>query len=197
MADGCRYNHIVVKVIVLLLPLKTKRHVSTNWYFCDDWHTHNPGTPNLPYKLIDYCIERWSLCLDAVPFLHSQKSLRWRHNGHDDVSNLQPHHYLLNRLFGCRSQRTSNFALYSLCERNSPSACVNQRLLLNCVVYVDFKLATGNPYHVQINIQLPTKVCYNTNRVSYMMYVLPLWNYQKFINRSRWKNIKAQYDVPY
>ena len=111
MADGCRYNHIVEKVIVLLLPLKTKRHVSTNWYFCDDWHTHSPGTPNLPYKLIDHCIERWSLCLDAVPFLHSQKSLWWRHNGHDGVSNLQPHHYLLNRLFGCRSQKTSNSAL--------------------------------------------------------------------------------------
>ena len=29
-------------------------------------------------------------------------SLRWCHNGQDGVSNHQPHHCLLNRLFGCR-----------------------------------------------------------------------------------------------
>ena len=33
--------------------------------------------------------------------------LRWRHYGHDSVSNHQPHHCLLNRLFGCRSNKTS------------------------------------------------------------------------------------------
>ena len=33
--------------------------------------------------------------------------LRWRHNGHDSVSNPQLHHCLLNRLFGCRSKKTS------------------------------------------------------------------------------------------
>ena len=36
-------------------------------------------------------------------------SLRWRHNGRDSVSNHQPHHCLLNRLFGRRSKKTSNF----------------------------------------------------------------------------------------
>ena len=35
------------------------------------------------------------------------KSLRWGHNGHDGVSNPQPHHCLLNRLFMCRSKKTS------------------------------------------------------------------------------------------
>ena len=34
-------------------------------------------------------------------------SLRWRPNGHDSVSNHQPPHCLLNRLFGCRSKKTS------------------------------------------------------------------------------------------
>ena len=33
--------------------------------------------------------------------------LQWRHNGHNGVSNHQPHHCLLNRLFGCRSNKTS------------------------------------------------------------------------------------------
>ena len=34
-------------------------------------------------------------------------TLQWRHNEHDGVSNLQPHHCLLNRLFGRWSKNTS------------------------------------------------------------------------------------------
>ena len=34
-------------------------------------------------------------------------SLQWRHNGRDSVSNHQPHDCLLNRLFRCRSKKTS------------------------------------------------------------------------------------------
>ena len=34
-------------------------------------------------------------------------SLQWRHNGHDGISNHQPHHCLLNRLFRRRSKKTS------------------------------------------------------------------------------------------
>ena len=45
----------------------------------------------------------------------SCKSLRWRHNGHDGVSNHQPHDYLLNRLFGHRSKKTSNLCVTGLC----------------------------------------------------------------------------------
>ena len=33
-------------------------------------------------------------------------TLQLRHNGHDSVSNHQPHHCLLNRLFGHRSKKT-------------------------------------------------------------------------------------------
>ena len=35
-------------------------------------------------------------------------SLQWRHNGRDGVSNHQPHHCLLNRLYRRRSKKTSN-----------------------------------------------------------------------------------------
>ena len=35
------------------------------------------------------------------------QSLQWRHNGRDGVSNHQPHDGLLNRLFRCRSKKTS------------------------------------------------------------------------------------------
>ena len=50
---------------------------------------------------------------DAVP-------LQWRHNGRDGVSNHQPHHCLLNRLFSRRSKKTSKLRVTDLCAGNSP-----------------------------------------------------------------------------
>ena len=49
-----------------------------------------------------------------------QSSLRWRHNERDGVSNHQPHHCLLDRLFGCRSKKTSKLRVTGLCAGNSP-----------------------------------------------------------------------------
>ena len=46
--------------------------------------------------------------------------LRWRHNGHDSVSNHQHHHCLLNSLFGRRSKKTSKLRVTGLCAVNSP-----------------------------------------------------------------------------
>ena len=54
---------------------------------------------------------------------HSQpghKSLLWRHNGRDSVSNHQPHHCLLNRLFRRSSKKTSKLRATGLCAGNSP-----------------------------------------------------------------------------
>ena len=56
------------------------------------------------------------------PVLLDIVSLRWRHNGHDGVSNHQPHHCLLNRLFGCRSNKTSKLHVTGLCAGKSPGA---------------------------------------------------------------------------
>ena len=50
-----------------------------------------------------------------IPDLHT-KSLRWRHNGHDGVSNHQPQDCLLNSLFGRRSKKTSKFRVTGLRE---------------------------------------------------------------------------------
>ena len=50
------------------------------------------------------------------------ETLRWRHNGHNGVSNHQPHHCLLNRLFACRSKKTSKPRVTGLCAGNSPGA---------------------------------------------------------------------------
>ena len=48
------------------------------------------------------------------------KTLRWRHNGRDSVSNHQPHDCLLNRLFRRRSKKTSELRVTGLCAGNSP-----------------------------------------------------------------------------
>ena len=45
--------------------------------------------------------------------------LLWRHNGHDGVSNHQPHDCLLNRLIRRRSKKTSNLRVNGLCAGNS------------------------------------------------------------------------------
>ena len=46
--------------------------------------------------------------------------LRWRHDGRDSVSNHQPHHCLLNRLFRRRSKKASKLRVTGLCGGNSP-----------------------------------------------------------------------------
>ena len=47
-------------------------------------------------------------------------SLQWHHNGHDGISNHQPHDCLLNRLFRRRSKKTSKLCVTGLCVGNSP-----------------------------------------------------------------------------
>ena len=54
--------------------------------------------------------------IDLTPF----KSLQWRHNGRDGVSNHQPHDCLLNRLFRHRSKKTSKLRVTGLFAGNSP-----------------------------------------------------------------------------
>ena len=47
-------------------------------------------------------------------------TLHWRHNGHDDISNHQPHDCLLNRLLRRRSKKTSKLRVTGLWAGNSP-----------------------------------------------------------------------------
>ena len=46
--------------------------------------------------------------------------LQWRHNGFDGVSNHQPHHCLLSRLFWRRSKKTPKLRVTGLCAGYSP-----------------------------------------------------------------------------
>ena len=48
------------------------------------------------------------------------QTLQWRHNGRDGVSNHQPQHCLLNRLFRRRSKKTSKLRVTGLCAGSSP-----------------------------------------------------------------------------
>ena len=50
----------------------------------------------------------------------SIRSLTWRHNDRDSVSNHQPHGCLLNRLFRRISKKTSKLHVTGLCAGNSP-----------------------------------------------------------------------------
>ena len=51
---------------------------------------------------------------------HSPVALyHYCHNEHDGISNHQPHHCLLNSLFGRRSKKTSKLRVTGLCAGNS------------------------------------------------------------------------------
>ena len=52
--------------------------------------------------------------------LFNGSALQWHHNERDGVSTHQPHDCLLNRLFRCRSNKTSKLRVTGLCEGNSP-----------------------------------------------------------------------------
>ena len=67
------------------------------------------------YEYLDHCNPH------RVCWLHNTvQSLHWRHNDHDGVSNHQPHHCLLNRLFRRRSKKSSKLRVTGLCAGNSP-----------------------------------------------------------------------------
>ena len=78
---------------------------------CFYFHLNHPGFFTCTSAIMGLCQRlSWKL---LVP-------LGWRHNGQDGVSNHQPHHCLLNRLFGWRSKKTSKLRVTGLCAENSP-----------------------------------------------------------------------------
>ena len=56
----------------------------------------------------------------AMLWCNGKLPLHWRYNDHGGVSNHQPHGCILNRLFRCRSKKTSKLRVTDLCARNSP-----------------------------------------------------------------------------
>ena len=69
--------------------------------------------------LVDWC-DLSSISLSVASFIVRQShyinepALHWRHNGHDSVSNHQPHDCLLNRLLRRRSKKISKLRVTGL-----------------------------------------------------------------------------------
>ena len=63
------------------------------------------------------CKRTW---LDNTGSSLAAKSLQWRHNGRDSVSNHQPYYCLLNHLFRRRSKKTSKLRITGLYAWSSP-----------------------------------------------------------------------------
>ena len=59
--------------------------------------------------------------IDQTSIICVEHTLHWSHNGHDSVSNHQPHHCLLNRLFRRRSTKTSKLRVTGLCAGKFPT----------------------------------------------------------------------------
>ena len=85
---------------------------------CDSWNFVQQGkTSNFTFLWKD-----WMRTLSGLQ-VHSGNCwwpLQWRHNGHDGVSNHQPHHCWLQFLFRLRSTITSKLRVTGLCVGNSP-----------------------------------------------------------------------------
>ena len=93
---GLKLNHVIVK------GATTIRSAS------------HPGCPPQIFQRMK--MKLWN----KDHFVEYSIPLRWRHNGRDSVSNHQPHHCLLNRLFRRRSKKTSKLRVTGLCVGNSP-----------------------------------------------------------------------------
>ena len=103
----------------------SRQHWSVNIKYdcCQQWpHSRVRGRENLtiqygsrlqPTKPITNC-QRIGSSWDKTLI-----SLQGRHNGHDGVSNHQPHHCLLNHLTWSRSKKTSKLRVTGLCAGNS------------------------------------------------------------------------------
>ena len=63
----------------------------------------------------------WIWLLNASPSIQCrEKTILWRHNRRDGISNQQPHDCLLNRPFRRRSKKTSELRVTGHCGGNSP-----------------------------------------------------------------------------
>ena len=79
-------------------------------------------------------------------------SLLWHHNGHDGISNHQPHDCLLNRLFRSRSKKTSKLHVTGLCVGNSLGTSEFPAQMANNAEFDDIiMLAVRYAFHIPPN----------------------------------------------
>ena len=128
LTGGCSWMHVTNGGCVLIqwhrhpnvlpFPVHTNsgQHICGNVCCCKYEHGldgASEGT-NVGYRQSAQ-LGVWSSYVPCVVSI-----IHWRHNGHDCVSNHQPHGCLLNRLFRRRSKKTSKLRVTGLCVGNSP-----------------------------------------------------------------------------
>ena len=104
------------------------------------------------------------------------QSLQWRHDGRDGVPDNLPNDCLLNRLFRCRSKKTSKLRVTGLCAGNSPATvefpaqrASNAENVSICDVIMMYKVH-GDVY-VMRSFDCPLAWCaYWTKTLSYQRY---------------------------
>ena len=65
-------------------------------------------------------VPRYKQFFSTIDIVFLSTTLQWRHNELACISNHQPHHCLLNRLFTHKSKKTSKLRVTGLCVGNSP-----------------------------------------------------------------------------
>ena len=95
----------------------TSHHQKSSWITIKMTHSTELNSTVFLHPFLLYLKPKY---LQRRQWNHIKFSLQWRHNGHDGVSNHQPHGCLLNRLFRRRSKKTSKLHVTGLCVGNSP-----------------------------------------------------------------------------
>ena len=96
----------LVKIIMLLIVPKRIVQSFNHTNFGNLTHTNFLWRAMMPNEKYPYAeVNMWLISSNYNRF--HKKALRWRHNGHNCVSNHQHRHCLLNRLFERRSKKTS------------------------------------------------------------------------------------------
>ena len=147
-------------------------------------------------------------CLIAsTGHLHWMHTLHWRYNEHDGVSNRQPHDFLLNRFFRCRSKKISKLRVIGLCEGNSPVAgefhtprASNAENVSICWRHHDLIKYAHTPivfYFVVVILWDLSQSCYFIAHIAEDFFVCTLWlpQWNEWQNRLIPKHIFAHDDV--
>ena len=107
---GNQYQLIPSHKNQFYLRIQTNSSNLVDWYqtiinFCSSWVAEQNSWVRYFLRLLEQ---------------HWFKTLQWRHNERDRVSNHQPHDCLLNRLFGRRPKKASKLRVTGLCVGSSP-----------------------------------------------------------------------------
>ena len=130
--------------------------------------------------------------ISLTQFMHLwEMSLQWRQNGHDSVSNHQPHGCLLNRLFRRRSKKTSKLRVTGLCAGNSPGTSEFPAQMASKVNAENISIDDVIMVAVIItHLPLVTHICVGGSRQHWSRYWLVAW---AIGNKLQWNLNHNQY----